>query len=68
MHVTQMKRHYYVILGQDVLTKLGIVLDFEQKLVQWGNKIVEMRPPKCTQEMSYFFHNTLDKAAETVFI
>ena len=34
MHVTQMNRHYDVILGQDVLSKLRIVLDFEQQLVQ----------------------------------
>ena len=65
MHVTQMNGHYDVILGQDVLSKLGIVLDFEQQLVQWDSKIVEMRPTECTQETSYYVNNTLDIAAET---
>ena len=49
IHMTQMKRNYDVILGQDVLSKLDIVLDFEQQLVWWGNKIVKMRSTECTQ-------------------
>ena len=55
MHVKQMNGHCDVILGQDVLSKLGIVLDFEQQIVRWDNKIVEMRPTECTQETSYYF-------------
>ena len=65
MHVKQMNGHYDVILGQDVLSKLGIVLDFEQQLVWWDNKIVKMSPTECTQETSYFVNNTPDIAAET---
>ena len=52
MHVTQMNGHYDVILGQDVLSKLRIVLDFEQQLVRWDKKNVKMRPTECTQETS----------------
>ena len=44
MHVTQMNGQYDVILGREVLSKLGIILDFEQPLVQWENEIVKMRP------------------------
>ena len=65
MHVTQMNRHYNIILGQDFLTKLGTVLDFEQKMVQWGNEIFDMRTTECTQETYYLVHNTLDIASET---
>ena len=64
MHVTQMNGHYDIILGQDVLSKLGIVLDFEQQLVWWNNKIIRMRPTECTQETSYYVSNTPDIAAE----
>ena len=63
MHVMQMNGHYDVILGQDVLSKLGIVLDFEQEFVQWDNKIVKMRPTECMQETSYYVNNTPDIAA-----
>ena len=38
MYVTTINGHYDFILGQDVLSKLGIVLDFEQQLVRWGKK------------------------------
>ena len=64
MHVTQMKRNSDVILGRDFLSKLGIVLDFEQQLVRWGNKIFKMRLTKCSQETSYFVSNTPDIATE----
>ena len=65
MHVTQMNGHYDIILGQDVLSKLGIVLGFEQQLVRWDNKIFKMRPMECTQETSYYVNSTPDVAAET---
>ena len=57
IHVTQMNGHYDVILGRDVLSKFGIILNFEQQLVQWGNKTVEMRLKEFTQETSYFVNN-----------
>ena len=64
MHMTQMNGHYDVILGQDVLSKIGIVLDFEQQLVRWDDQIVKMRPTECTQEASYYVNDTPDIAAE----
>ena len=60
-----MNGHYDIILGQDILTKLEIVQDFEQRMVWWGNKIVKMRTTDFIQETSYFIHDTLDIAAET---
>ena len=60
-----MNGHYDFILGRDVLSKLRIVLDFEQQLVQWDDKIVKMRPTTCTQETIYYVNNTPDIAAET---
>ena len=68
MHVAQMHGHYDVILGRDVLSKLEIILDFEQQLVWWDKEIVKMRSTECTQETSYFFNNTPDISAETDYM
>ena len=65
MHVTQMNGHYDLILGRDVLSKLGIVLDFQQQIVCWEDKIVQMKPTKCTQETTYNVNNTPGITAET---
>ena len=65
MPVAQMNRHYDVIVQQDLLSKLGIILDFEQQLVWWGGGIVKIRPTECTQETSYFVNHTPYIAAET---
>ena len=59
-----MNAHYDVILEQDVFSKLKNDLNFDQQLVQWDGKIVEMRPTKCTQETSYYVNNMLDIAAK----
>ena len=53
MHVTQMNGHYDIILGRDILSKLGIVLDFQQQIVCWEDEIVQMKPTTCTQETTY---------------
>ena len=65
LHVTQMNGHYDFILGRDVLSKLGIVLDFQQQIVRWEDKIVQMKPTKCTQETIYNINNTPDITTET---
>ena len=65
LHVTQMNGNYDMILGRDVLTQLGIVLDFEQQIVRWGDKIVKMRPTDCTSETTYAIDDTADITAET---
>ena len=64
IHIIDMKGHYNIILGWYILTKLGIILDFEQRTVQWGNKTVKMRPTDFIQEMYYFVHNIPDISAE----
>ena len=65
MHVTQMNGHYDIILGRDILSKLGIILDFQQQIVCWEDEIVQMRPTTCTQETTYNVDNTPDITAET---
>ena len=65
LHVTQMNGHYDIILGRDILSKLGIILDFQQQIVCWEDEIVHMRPTTCTQETTYNINNTPDITAET---
>ena len=65
LHVTQMNGHYDIILGQDILSKLGIILDFQQQIVCWEDEIVQMRPTTCTQETTYNVNDTPDITAET---
>ena len=65
LHVTQMNGHYDIILGRDILSKLGIILDFQQQIVCWEDEIVHMRPTTCTQETTYNVNDTPDITAET---
>ena len=65
LHVTHMNGHYDIILGRDILSKLGIILDFQQQIVCWEDEIVHMRPTTCTQETTYNVNDTPDITAET---
>ena len=42
MHVTQMNGHYNIILGRDIFSKLGIILDFQQQILCWEDEIVHI--------------------------
>ena len=44
MDVNEMNGHYDIKLGQDILTKLGIVLDFEQKWSGGAMKLSKRGP------------------------
>ena len=37
-----------LILGRDVLHKLGIILNFENKIITWQEDSISMKPPNCT--------------------
>ena len=65
LHVTQMNGRYDVILGQDVLKKLGLVIDFRTETVRWNNSVIDMKPPDCIQETSYYLNNTAKIAKDT---
>ena len=65
MRVTDMNRQCDIILGQGALTKLGIILDFNQKIVTWGSKLIMMKPMECITDTFYFVQDLPDIAAET---
>ena len=60
-----MNRRYDVILGQDVLKKLGLVINFHAENVCGNNAVINMKPPDCTQESSYFLNNTAKIVEDT---
>ena len=64
MHVTKMNRTYDVILAIDILTKLGIVLNFGQQIVTWGINMISRKPINCIQDTLYFINDAPDIAVE----
>ena len=52
-HVTNQKSNYDMIIGRDVLTELGISLNFKDMTMQWDTAIVPMKPIDATIENSY---------------
>ena len=41
---------YDMILGMDILTKLGIVMDLKQKIIHWKEDKVELKPRGMLKE------------------
>ena len=56
---------YDVILGRDVLRELDIVLDFHMEKNCWNHSVIDMKPPDCKHETSYFLNNTANIAEDT---
>ena len=40
--------HYNLILGRDILHKLGIIFNFENKTTAWQEVLISMTQPNCT--------------------
>lgn len=53
-HVADMQGMYNFIIGKDLLHDLGIDLNFSTKTVQWNEKVIDMKPPTCTKETSFY--------------
>ena len=64
-YVTQMHKKNEVILGRDVLHKLGSVINFQVEFFQWNNAVIDMKPTDCMQETSYFLHVTAKIVEDT---
>lgn len=54
MHVTDQNSNYDLIIGRDLLTKLGLILNFENLTVNWGHALCAMKPYDCKAET--YFH------------
>ena len=47
-HLTDKLLNYNLILGRDILHKLGIIFNFENKTITWQKVSISMKPPHCT--------------------
>ena len=47
-HLTDKLLNYNLIRGRDILHKLGIIFNFENKTIIWQEVSISMKPPNCT--------------------
>ena len=47
-HLTDKLLNYNLILGRDILHKLGIIFNIENKTITWQEVSISMKPPYCT--------------------
>ena len=50
LHVAKTLGNYDVIIGRELLHKLGVDMSFSQKTMTWNNVTIDMKPPTCTKE------------------
>ena len=53
VHITEDMSNYDMIIGRDLLHKLGLILNFKDRTVQWDNSIVEMKLPNSNRSNSF---------------
>ena len=60
-HTTDTKFNYDMIIGRDLLSALGIIIDFKDDVMTWDEAIVPMKAVDATVEDSYFVNDTETK-------
>ena len=48
MHVTKTLSNYDLIIGRNLLHKLGVDISFSTKIMSWNDVAIDMKPPTCT--------------------
>ena len=43
VHVTPQKMHYDIIIGQDLMTELGIIIDYKNHQISWDDATISMK-------------------------
>ena len=56
-HVFQNKMNYDMIIGRDLMSILGIIIDFEKKSVKWSDAIIPMKNPDSANK-EFFIQET----------
>ena len=65
LHVAKILGKYNVIIGHELLHKLGVDMSFSQKTMTWNNVTIDMKPPTCTKEDSFHVEEELFVSDET---
>ena len=65
MHVTKHMANYDVIIGRDILHKLGIVLDFQNKTINWNDYVAQMKDPLSRADIDYAVLDSYAVQSET---
>ena len=53
MHITNHKINYDMIIGRDLLSELGIKIDFSDSTIEWDNAMISMKSIDVTPQDSY---------------
>ena len=55
-HVTKQQMSYNLKIGRDLLSELGIALDFSTDTIQWEDIQMPMKHPTCIHNIEEHFH------------
>ena len=47
VHITKTLGNYDLIIGRDLLHKLGVDISFSSKTMTWNDVTIDMKPPTC---------------------
>ena len=64
-HVTNRQSNYKIILGRDVLSELGIVLDFKRRVISWNESEAQMKPFESTSKTHFSISDSTRVSSET---
>ena len=53
MHLTEKLGQYDMIIGRDLLTELGVDINFSTSTCSWDNSVIPMREPTVPMEQSF---------------
>ena len=53
VHLTEKLGHYDMIIGRDLLTELGVDINFSTSTCSWDNSVIPMREPTVPIEQSF---------------
>ena len=59
VQVTKTLGNYNLIIGRDLLHKLGVDIGFSSKTMTWDDVTIDMKPPTCTREDTFHMEEEL---------
>ena len=65
VHATKTLGNYDLIIGRDLLHKLGVDISFSTKTMSWNNVTIDIKPPTCTHKDTFHVEEELFVSDET---